>query len=152
MKTYSAKPTEVVRKWHLIDASTVPLGRLASEVAVLLSGKHKPMYTSHIDCGDWVVVVNARELVVTGTKEGDKKYYHHSQYPGGLRERTLAEQRAKDPTKVITEAVRGMLPANKLRPERLKRLKVYPGSEHKHEAQQPKAYQLQHEKKVARHE
>lgn len=138
MKTYSAKPTEVTREWLVVDASEAPLGRVATEVAQHLIGKKKPMFTQHIDCGDYVIVVNADKLVVTGNKMQDKKYYRHSQYPGSLKTTTLAEQMAKDATFVMTEAVRGMLPKNKLMPERLKRLKVYTGSEHHHEAQKPK--------------
>jgi len=139
MKTYSAKPTEVTRKWYVVDAAEAPLGRVATQVATLLTGKGKPMFTHHIDCGDFVVIINAQSLVVTGKKLEDKMYYRHSQYPGGLKEATLAQKMAKDPTKVVIQAVRGMLPVNKLRPGRLERLKVYAGSEHKHEAQQPQS-------------
>lgn len=138
MKTYSAKPSEVVREWLVIDASEAPLGRVATEVAQHLTGKKKPMFTQHIDCGDYVIVVNADNLVVTGNKLQDKKYYRHSQYPGSLKTTTLGDQMAKDSTFVIVEAVRGMLPKNKLITERLKRLKVYAGTEHNHEAQKPK--------------
>ncbi len=137
MKTYSAKPADVTRQWYLIDASEAPLGRVATKIATLLTGKGKAMFTKHIDTGDYVIVVNAKNLLVTGSKKTDKMYYHHSGYPGGLRETTLSEQVEKDPTQVIIKAVRGMLPVNKLRDERLNRLKVYAGSEHKHEAQQP---------------
>jgi len=139
MKTYSAKPTEVNRQWYIVDASEAPLGRLATQVATLLTGKGKPMFTHHIDCGDFVVITNAKDLVVTGKKLQDKKYYRHSQYPGGLKEASLAQKMEKDPTAVITQAVRGMLPVNKLRPGRLERLKVYANSEHKHEAQKPQS-------------
>ena len=142
MKTYSAKPSDVVRKWYVVDASELPLGRLATQIATLLTGKGKPQFTSHIDCGDYVVVVNAKTLVVTGTKMTDKKYYHHSLYPGGLSERSLTEQLEKNPQLVIEKAVKGMLPVNKLRPERLARLKVYAGSEHGHEAQKPTVLSL----------
>ncbi len=137
MKTYSAKPTDVDRKWHVIDASEAPLGRLATTIAQLLTGKGKPQFTQHIDCGDYVIVINAEKTVATGDKFNKKVYYRHSNYPGGLKEATLAEKMAKDPTFAITHAVRGMLPVNKLRDERLKRLKVYAGSEHQHEAQKP---------------
>lgn len=137
MKTYSAKPTEVTRTWYVLDATEAPLGRLASKAAQLLTGKGKPQFTQHIDCGDYVIVLNAAKLVVTGNKLQSKKYYHHSNYPGGLRERTLQEQLDRDPTKVIEHAIRGMLPVNKLRPGRLARLKIYAGSEHEHTAQQP---------------
>jgi len=137
MKTYSAKPTDVTRKWYVLDASEAPLGRLATQVAVLLTGKSKPQFTKHIDTGDYVIVINAKDLKVTGDKLTSKKYYHHSGHPGGLRERTLQEQLNLDPTKVIEHAVRGMLPINKLRDERLARLKIYADAEHKHEAQKP---------------
>lgn len=137
MKTYSAKPSDVVRTWYVVDASQIPLGRLATKVATLLTGKGKPQFTAHIDCGDFVIVTNAEKLVVTGDKLTDKKYYHHSLYPGGLSERSLSEQIEKNPTVVIEKAIRGMLPVNRLRPERLARLKVYAGSEHNHAAQKP---------------
>lgn len=137
MKTYSAKPSEVERKWYVVDASELPLGRLSTQVASLLTGKGKPMFTSHVDCGDYVVVINADQLVVTGNKREGKVYYQHSGYPGGLKEATLNEKMVKDSTQVITHAIRGMIPANKLRDGRLARLKVYPGNEHAHTAQQP---------------
>jgi large subunit ribosomal protein L13 len=136
-KTYSQKPSEVTRKWIEIDASDTTLGRLATEIAKYLIGKYKPTYTAHIDGGDYVVVTNAANLVVSGNKLDDKKYYHHSGFPGGIKERTLSEQLAKDPTKVIYDAVRGMLPKNKLQDGRIKRLKVYAGTEHNHSAQMP---------------
>jgi large subunit ribosomal protein L13 len=137
MKTYSAKPTDIVRKWYLLDASEVPLGRLATRAAKLLLGKDKPIFTHHIDCGDHVVIINSDKLVVTGKKLSDKMYYHHSHYPSGLAELTLGEKMAKDSTTVIIKAIRGMLPDNKLRDERLGRLKVYADDQHKHEAQKP---------------
>lgn len=137
MKTYSAKPADVQRQWYVVDASEVPLGRLATTVAQLLIGKGKPQFTKHIDCGDYVVVINADNLVVTGDKADKKVYYSHSGFPGGIKQATLAEKQAKDPAFAITHAVRGMLPVNKLRDERLKRLKVYAGTEHQHEAQKP---------------
>ncbi len=136
-RTYSAKPSEVKREWYVIDASEDTLGRIASKAAQLLTGKGKPMFTSHIDCGDYVIITNAANLKVTGQKTTSMKYYHHSQHPGGLSTRTLEEQMIKDPTKVILEAVRGMLPVNKLVSGRLERLKIYADAEHKHEAQQP---------------
>jgi large subunit ribosomal protein L13 len=142
MKTYSAKPSEVERKWYVVDASELPLGRLSTEVAKMLTGKNKPMFTSHIDCGDYVIVVNAANLVVTGKKLEDKIYYKHSNYPGGLRETTLKYEMEKDPTKVIFKSVRGMLPVNKLRDGRLARLKIYPGVEHEHAAQKPETISL----------
>ncbi len=137
MKTYSAKPSDVTRKWYVIDASEATLGRVATVAAKLLTGKDKPMFTKHIDVGDFVIVINADKIVVTGGKETKKKYYSHSGYPGGLYEATLTEKMEKDPTFAITNAVRGMLPVNKLRDGRLQRLKVYAGAEHKHEAQKP---------------
>jgi large subunit ribosomal protein L13 len=137
MKTYSAKPADVTRKWYVIDAAEAPLGRVATKVATLLTGKGKPQYTQHIDCGDYVIVINAANLQVTGNKMQGKMYYRHSNYPGGLKETTLAEQMVKDPTHAITHAIRGMLPVNKLRDGRLARLKVYADAEHNHEAQKP---------------
>lgn len=137
MKTYSAKPVEVTRAWYLVDAQGQTLGRLATVIASYLTGKHKPMYTSHIDCGDTIVVVNAAQIAVTGNKLEDKSYFHHSGYPGGIKEVSLANQMLKDPTEVIRHAVAGMLPKNKLTDERLKRLKIYPTAEHAHQAQSP---------------
>jgi large subunit ribosomal protein L13 len=137
MKTYSAKPSEVTRAWYVIDASQAPMGRVATKVATLLTGKEKPMFTHHIDTGDYVIVINAEKLVVTGDKLEKKMYYHHSHFPGGLKEATLREKMAKDPTHALTHAIRGMLPVNKLRDGRLARLKVYTGAEHNHEAQKP---------------
>lgn len=137
MKTYSAKPTDVTRKWYVIDAAEAPLGRIATVVATLLTGKGKTQFTHHIDCGDFVVIVNAENLVVTGNKLEDKKYYRYSGFPSGLTTTALRDQLEKDPTKPIYKAVRGMLPVNKLRAERLKRLKIYAGLEHNHEAQKP---------------
>lgn len=136
-KTYSAKPTDVTRKWYVLDASEAPLGRLATQAAQLLTGKGKPQFTQHIDCGDFVVVVNADKLVVTGKKLEDKKYYRYSGYPSGLTTTSLREQMDKDSTKAVYSAIRGMLPVNRLRAERLKRLKIYAGAEHEHEAQKP---------------
>ncbi len=142
MKTYSAKPSDVAREWYVLDASEVPLGRLATKAATLLTGKGKPQFTKHIDCGDYVVIINASNLVVTGGKETKKVYYRHSGYPGGLKETTLADAQAKDPTFAVTRAIRGMLPVNKLRDGRLKRLKVYAGSEHPHAPQQVKTISI----------
>jgi large subunit ribosomal protein L13 len=138
MKTYSAKPSDVSRVWYVVDASEAPLGRIATKIATLLIGKAKPQFTHHIDCGDYVVVINAAQLQVTGDKAAQKMYYSHSGYPGGLKEKTLGEAQIKDPTYAVTHAVRGMLPVNKLRDERLKRLKVYAGPDHQHAPQQPK--------------
>ena len=137
MKTYSAKPSEVTRAWYVIDATEAPLGRVSTKIATLLTGKGKPMFTQHIDCGDFVVVINADKLVATGNKMADKMYYRHSQYPGSLKETNLTDMVAKDSTEVIRLAVKGMLPKNKLMDERLKRLKIYKGEEHNHAAQKP---------------
>ena len=137
MKTYSAKPSDVQRKWYIVDASQATLGRVATQVATLLTGKDKPQFTKHIDVGDFVIIINAADVKVTGGKESKKVYYRHSNYPGGLKEATLGDKMAKDPTFAITHAIRGMLPVNKLRDDRLKRLKVYADANHKHEAQQP---------------
>lgn len=143
MKTYTQKPAEVSRKWVQLDASEAPLGRLATTIAKYLIGKYKPTYTAHIDGGDYVVVTNADRLVATGNKMEDKKYYHHSGFPGGIKERTLAEQIGRDSTKVIYDAVRGMLPKNKLLDARIKRLKVYVGEEHNHAAQTPEKVKVE---------
>ncbi len=134
MKTYSAKPSEVTRAWYIIDASKAPLGRVATQVATLLTGKGKPMFSHHIDCGDFVVVINSKDLVVTGNKQEDKIYYRHSGFPGGIKATQLKD---KDTNEVIFKAVRGMLPVNKLRDGRLKRLKVYLDDQHNHAAQKP---------------
>ncbi|MDB5166800.1 MAG: ribosomal protein [Candidatus Saccharibacteria bacterium] len=136
-KTFSAKPSDVTRKWYVIDASQASLGRVSTQIATLLTGKGKPQFTQHIDCGDYVVVINADNLQVTGKRMDQKVYYRHSNFPGGLKERTLREQMDLDSTQVIFKAVRGMLPVNKLRDARLDRLKIYAGSEHNHNAQQP---------------
>jgi len=137
MKTYSAKPTDVTRQWYIVDASEAPLGRVATKVATLLTGKGKPQFTKHIDTGDFVIIINAAQTVTTGDKVNKKMYYRHSGFPGGLKEATLGEKMEKDPTFAITTAVRGMLPVNKLRDGRLARLKVYADADHKHEAQKP---------------
>lgn len=138
-KTYSQKPTEVNRRWLLVDASTAPLGRVATTCAKYLIGKYKPTYTPHTDAGDYVVVINAKDLVVTGAKETDKMYYSHSGYPGNLREASLGDLRAKSADKIIIEAVKGMIPRNKLASDRLGRLRVFNGPEHDHTAQSPEA-------------
>ena len=142
MKTYSAKPSEVTRKWYVVDASEAPLGRVATQIAKLLTGKDKPMFTHHIDVGDYVVVINAKHVQVTGQKMDTKMYYSHSGFPGGLKEATMREKLEKDPTSAIFHAVRGMLPVNKLRDARLDRLKIYADAEHAHEAQKPKAFSV----------
>ena len=137
MKTYTAKPREIEQAWRLVDADGQILGRLATEIADLLRGKGKPAYTPHVDTGDFVVVVNAKNVRVTGKKLEQKIYYRHSGYPGGLRERTLAEQLERRPEEVIRKAVKGMLPKNKLASAQLRKLKVYAGPEHPHTAQNP---------------
>ena len=142
MKTFSAKPSDVVRKWYVLDASKVYLGRLSTAAASLLIGKGKPSFTSHIDVGDYVVITNADKLKVTGNKYSDKKYYRHSGYPGGIYSRSMAEQAKLDSTKVVKDSVRGMLPVNKLRDARLARLKVYNGTAHSHSGQNPEVYQV----------
>lgn len=138
MKTYSQKGSEVSREWWVIDASTLPLGKLAVIIADKLMGKSKVTYTPHIDNGDYVVVTNAKNIVVTGNKMVDKKYYRHSQFPGGLTELKLEEVIEKDPSVAIREAVKGMLPKNKLAADRLARLRIFDGAEHAHTAQNPK--------------
>lgn len=138
MKTYSQKGSEIKREWWVVDASTMPLGKLAVVIADKLMGKSKVTYTPHIDNGDYVVVLNAKKLVVTGDKMVQKKYYRHSGYPGGLTELKLEEVIEKNPAVAITAAVKGMLPKNKLAADRLKRLRVFDGEEHAHTAQNPK--------------
>ncbi|MBR0467560.1 50S ribosomal protein L13 [Candidatus Saccharibacteria bacterium] len=138
MKTYSQKGSEIKREWWVIDASTMPLGKLAVVITDKLMGKSKVTYTPHIDNGDYVVVVNAKNLVVTGDKMVQKKYYRHSGFPGGLTELKLEEVIEKDPSVAIAAAVKGMLPKNKLAAERLKRLRIFDGVEHAHTAQNPK--------------
>lgn len=136
-KTFSLKAADVKHTWVLVDASKAPLGRVATLIATRLSGKYKPTYTPSMDDGDYVVVINADQLVVTGDKEESKKYYRHSGFPGGIKQRSLKEARGIDSTAVITAAVKGMLPRNKLAAERLKRLRVFAGEEHGHTAQKP---------------
>ena len=138
MKTYSQKSSEISREWWVIDASTLPLGKLAVVIADKLMGKSKVTFTPHIDNGDYVVVVNAKDLKVTGAKMTDKKYYRHSGFPGGLTELKLEEVIEKDPSLAIREAVKGMLPKNKLAADRLARLRIFEGTEHAHAAQNPK--------------
>ena len=138
MKTYSQKASEINREWWVIDATTLPLGKLAVVIADKLMGKSKVTYTPHIDNGDYVVVINAKDLVVTGDKMTKKKYYRHSGFPGGLTELKLEEVIEKNPALAIREAVKGMLPKNKLAADRLARLRVFEGAEHAHAAQNPK--------------
>lgn len=141
-KTFSQKPTEVRREWFLVDASELPLGRIATIVADKLIGKNKPTYTPHIDGGDYVVVINADKIVVTGNKETGKVYYRHSGFPGGIKDATLKEVREKFPERIIEAAVKGMVPRNKLAAGRLARLKVFAGEEHAHTAQTPKKVEV----------
>ena len=138
MKTYSQKSADIKREWYLIDAKSLPLGKLAVVIADKLMGKSKVTYTPHIDNGDYVIVINAKELVVTGNKMTDKMYHRHSGFPGGLTSLKLEEVVEKDPSYAIKEAVRGMLPKNKLAADRLARLRVFDGAEHTHAAQNPK--------------
>jgi large subunit ribosomal protein L13 len=139
-RTYSPKLAEIEHKWFVIDAAGVPLGRLSSLVARLLMGKHKPTWASHIDTGDFVIVINAEKSVLTGRKEEQKVYYHHSGYPGGIKSETAADRRRRRPSKMIEDAVWGMLPKTRLGRQQLKKLKVYAGPEHPHQAQQPVTY------------
>jgi large subunit ribosomal protein L13 len=142
MKTFSAKPETVKRDWYVIDAENKVLGRLATEIARRLRGKHKPEFTPHVDTGDYIVVINADKVAVTGNKESDKVYHHHTGYPGGIKSITLNKQRSKAPERIIEAAVRGMLPKNSLGRAMFRKLKVYAGSEHKHTAQQPKQLEI----------
>lgn len=143
MKTYYAKPGEVKREWLLVDATDIPLGRLASEVASILKGKRKPQYTPNVDTGDFVVVVNASKVRLTGNKLAEKKKYRHSGYPGGLKETPISEMLAKRPERVVEGAVKGMLPKNTLGRAMGKKLKVYGGPDHPHQAQNPRQITLE---------
>lgn len=142
-KTFSQKPAEVTRRWVLIDAADAPLGRVATTIAKHLIGKYKPTYTPHVDGGDYVVVINAANLVVTGNKETDKVYYRHSGFPGGIKDARLEEVREKFPERIVENAVKGMLPKNKLSADRMARLRVFPGAEHDHTAQTPEKVEVQ---------
>ena len=142
MKTFIAKPAEVEHSWYIVDAEGQTLGRLASQIAAVLRGKHKPIFTPHVDCGDYVIVINAEKIHVTGQRLQQKKYYRHSGYPGGLSEISLADQLERFPTRPVELAVKGMLPKNKLGRKMFKKLKVYAGSEHEHAAQQPVPMEL----------
>lgn len=142
MKTTITKPAEVERVWHVVDAEGQTLGRLAARVATILRGKHKPGFTPSVDCGDYVIVLNADKIHVTGNKLNDKMYYRHSGYPGGLTEINLRSQLERYPTRPVELAVKGMLPKNKLGRKMIKKLKVYAGSEHPHHAQQPVPLEL----------
>lgn len=140
--TFMAKADEVERKWYVIDAEGKTLGRLSTEVATLLRGKHKPIYTPHVDTGDHVIIINAEKIELTGNKLNDKLYYRHSGHPGGLKTRTALEMRTNQPEKMIEAAVRGMLPKGSLGRKMFKKLNVYAGNEHPHEAQKPEVYEL----------
>ena len=142
MTTYTAKPGEIQRDWYVVDAEGRTLGRLATEIADTLRGKGKPQYTPHVDTGDFVVVVNAEKIAVTGSKRTDKMYYRHSGYPGGLKSRTLNDMLERRPEEVIRLAVKGMLPKNRLARQQLGKLKIYAGPEHPHEAQAPKPLEV----------
>ena len=142
-KTYNAKPGEIERLWYVVDAEGKTLGRLATQIADTLRGKRKPQYTPHVDTGDFVVVVNAEKIHVTGKKLDEKLYYRHSGYPGGLRKRTLREELDRRPTEVLRKAVRGMLPRTRLGRAQLTKLKIYAGPDHPHDAQAPKALPLE---------
>ncbi|HKJ67976.1 MAG TPA: 50S ribosomal protein L13 [bacterium] len=143
MKTYTPKAREVEHKWYVVDAADRVLGRLASELAHILRGKHKPTYTPHLDCGDFVVVVNAEKVRLTGNKQALKQYFSHSGYPGGTKFTTVDEMLNKHPERVILSAVKGMLPSNKLARHQLKKLKVFAGPDHPHQAQQPEQWELE---------
>ncbi len=142
MKTFSAKPAEVKRDWYVIDAEGQTLGRLATEIARRLRGKHKPEYTPHVDTGDYIIVVNAEKIGVTGNKESDKMYHHHTGYVGSLKTVSLGKLRKTFPDRIINKAVEGMLPRNPLGRAMFKKLKVYAGPSHDHQAQQPKVLEL----------
>lgn len=141
-KTYSQKPADVSRRWILIDARDASLGRVATTIAKYLIGKYKPTYTPHVDGGDYVIVVNAKDLVVTGEKETDKIYYRHTGFPGGIKDAQLKEVREKFPERIIEAAVKGMLPKNKLSADRMARLRVFAGAEHTHDAQKPEKVEV----------
>ncbi len=142
MRTYSPKPGDVQRQWLVIDAADVVLGRLASQAAILLRGKHKPTFAPHVDGGDFVIVVNAAKVALTGAKREQKMAYRHSGYPGGLRAVSYAELLERNPEKAVEKAVKGMLPHNTLGRAMLRKLKVYPGPEHPHQAQQPVPFEI----------
>ncbi len=141
-KTYSQKPAEISRRWILIDASSAPMGRVATTIATYLTGKYKTTFTPHVDNGDYVVVINAAQTVVTGNKEIGKKYYRHSGFPGGISDATVAEVREKFPERLIENAVKGMIPHNKLASDRMARLRVFPGADHTHTAQTPEKVEV----------
>jgi large subunit ribosomal protein L13 len=142
MKTYAPKPIELNHDWYLVDATGQTLGRLATQVAVYLMGKHKVRFARHIDAGDNVVIINAEKIMVTGNKLEDKRYFRHSGYPGGIKETSLATLLDRHPTQAIEKAITGMLPKNRLQDDRLRRLKIYAGSDHPHAGQNPKTLEL----------
>ena len=142
MPTYSPKPGEITRAWHVIDATDVVLGRLAAHAATLLRGKHKPTYAPHVDTGDFVIIVNAEKVALSGNKRDTKFVYNHSGFPGGLRQRTVGEVIEKHPDRLVEKAVKGMLPKNRLGRAMAKKLKVYAGPEHPHAAQKPAAFEI----------
>jgi len=142
MKTYNAKPETVKRDWFVVDADGKTLGRMAAEIAHRLRGKHKPEYTPHVDTGDYIIVINADKVAVSGKKESDKVYYRHTGYPGGLKETTLGKLRDRAPARIIEKAVKGMLPKNPLGRAMYRKLRVYSGSEHEHTAQQPQVLDI----------
>jgi len=144
VSTYTPKASEIERAWHVVDAEGLILGRMASEVAAILRGKHKPIFTPHIDTGDHVVIVNADKVVLTGAKSSDKKVYDHSGYPGGLKTRAYGTVLAHKPEEAVRRTIRGMLPKNRLGRQQLSKLKVYRGADHPHEAQQPQPLVLDH--------
>ena len=142
MRTYTPKPGEITRAWHVIDATDVVLGRLASQTAILLRGKHKPTFAPHVDVGDFVIIINAEKVALTGAKAEQKKAYRHSGFPGGLTATSYTELLAKNPERAVEKAVRGMLPRTTLGRQQLTKLKVYAGSEHPHAAQQPQPFEI----------
>ena len=142
MRTYTPKPGDITRQWHVIDATDVVLGRLASQTAILLRGKHKPTFAPHMDMGDFVIIINAEKVALTGSKLEQKRAYRHSGYPGGLKSTTYVELLDKNPERAVEKAIRGMLPKNSLAAQQIGKLKVYRGAEHPHAAQQPKTYEI----------
>jgi large subunit ribosomal protein L13 len=142
MRTYTARPKDIIRKWYVVDAAGKPIGRLASQVAKILRGKHKPTFTPHMDTGDFIIIINADKVILTGRNKPEQPIYHHTMYPGGIRATTYGTMLEKTPEKLITRVVKGMLPHNTLGANMLKKLKVYTGAEHPHEAQMPETLEL----------
>ncbi len=147
-KTYTPKTAEIKHEWYIVDAAGQTLGRVATEVARLLRGKHKPIYSPHMDTGDYVIVINAKDIVVTGNKLNDKVYVHHTMYPGGFRQINFKDQLAKHPTRPVYDAIKGMLPHNRLGRAMISKLKVYADADHPHQAQTPKEYKLEYARAV----